>query len=474
MLRSPLSSPLRSPLSSPLAARRGGGAYNPVAVYGADLVTWYGNSVDDLWRDQAAGGPVTLYQDNAGATPITSLEQTVGRINDLSGNGHHLSQSTPTSRGRLSARYNLMTATEDLAGAAWLPYGVTRTAAPEEAPPIAGMTVTRVTETAISGNHYVGQSGGTLIPIIAGATYRLSAYIKQGSGTRNARFSSGNTTFIQVAAVFDLVNGTVVQGDGATIEAAGNGWWRCSVVRTAEGTGTTQVNPVHLSAGTTMSYVGDPENSLLVTAVDFRLAAYPASWPQYQRVTTASDYDTVGFPARLLMDGVDDGYSSGSIDLTSTDAAAIFSCAAKLSDAAVGRLYEFSPTTESNNGSFSLAAPGGAAAANYIAQSRGSALSSVTAGSLASPHVALLAHKLDISDDLLSLSVNDAAAVTSATDQGSGNLGNYPLFVGRRNLASEAFNGVIFSLPMIVKRAVTTGEESAAKKAFGKTIGVLQ
>lgn len=98
MLRSPIQPILRSPLGSPLERRRGGATFNPVAVFGSDLVTWYGNSVDDLWRAQSSGGPVTLYQDSAGLTPVTATGQSVGWVVDQSGNGYHLTQSTATSR----------------------------------------------------------------------------------------------------------------------------------------------------------------------------------------------------------------------------------------------------------------------------------------------------------------------------------------------------------------------------------------
>lgn len=105
MLRSPLTPILRSPLGSPLERRRGGTvvpAFDPVAVFGADLVTWYGNSIHELWAAQSTGGPVTLYQDSAGATPVTATGQSVGRVVDQSGNGYHLTQTNATSRPILS------------------------------------------------------------------------------------------------------------------------------------------------------------------------------------------------------------------------------------------------------------------------------------------------------------------------------------------------------------------------------------
>lgn len=57
----------------------------------------------------------TLYQDAAGTTPVTAVEQPVGKIIDKSGNGNHATQSVTASRPVLSARKNVLLATETLA-----------------------------------------------------------------------------------------------------------------------------------------------------------------------------------------------------------------------------------------------------------------------------------------------------------------------------------------------------------------------
>lgn len=57
----------------------------------------------------------TLYQDAAGTTPVTAVEQPVGKILDKSGNGNHATQSVTASRPVLSARKNVLLATETLA-----------------------------------------------------------------------------------------------------------------------------------------------------------------------------------------------------------------------------------------------------------------------------------------------------------------------------------------------------------------------
>lgn len=57
----------------------------------------------------------TLYQDAAGTTPVTVVEQPVGKMLDKSGNGYHAKQSITASRPTLSARKNILLATETLA-----------------------------------------------------------------------------------------------------------------------------------------------------------------------------------------------------------------------------------------------------------------------------------------------------------------------------------------------------------------------
>jgi hypothetical protein len=60
----------------------------------------------------------------------------------------------------------------------------------------------------------------------------------------------------------------------------------------------------------------------------------------------------------------------------------------------------------------------------------------------------------DISGDTAVLRINGLQAGSSATDQGTGNYGNYPLYIGRRESLTLPFNGRIYSL--IVRGAATS------------------
>lgn len=56
----------------------------------------------------------SLYQDSAGTTPVTAVEQFVGRMSDKSGQNNHLTQSVSGARPRLSARVNALVGTDTL------------------------------------------------------------------------------------------------------------------------------------------------------------------------------------------------------------------------------------------------------------------------------------------------------------------------------------------------------------------------
>jgi hypothetical protein len=152
----------------------------------------------------------TLFQDSAGTTPVTEVEQPVGRILDKSGRGNHATQSTSAARPVLSARVNLLLNTSTLA-------------------------TQSVTTVATS---YTLRFTGT-------GTITLS-------GTATGTYSAGTHTVTCTAGTLTLtVSGTV-------------------------------------------------------TDADLRVVNDGINLPVYQRVNTATDYDTAGFPAYLRFDGVDD------------------------------------------------------------------------------------------------------------------------------------------------------------------------
>lgn len=75
-----------------------GGIFSPSQLFASgEQGTWYDPSDFS-----------SMYQDSAGTTPVTAVEQPVGKILDKSGNGNHATQSTTTSRPILRNLYNML------------------------------------------------------------------------------------------------------------------------------------------------------------------------------------------------------------------------------------------------------------------------------------------------------------------------------------------------------------------------------
>jgi hypothetical protein len=166
--------------------------------------------------------------------------------------------------------------------------------------------------------------------------------------------------------------------------------------------------------------------------------------PAYQRVNTATDYDTVGFPHYLRFDGVDDWLVTPTIT-PGVDKAQVFAGVRKLSDAAQGVVAELSATIASNNGTFLLAAPDGATK-TYGWGSKGTTQVDAVATSIAAPITSVFTGLADISGDSAIIRVNGAVADTEAGDQGLGNYLAYPLYIGSRGGTTFPFNGHLYGL----------------------------
>ena len=142
-------------------------------------------------------------------------------------------------------------------------------------------------------------------------------------------------------------------------------------------------------------------------------------------------------------DGVDDYLqSSTSLDFSTSDEILMMAGLRKLMDGPTAKIVcELGTNTNTDNGAAYLAAPV-TNAANYGCATKGTAMgqASYTNAAIAAPHTAVLAGYGDISADFCRLRVNGAQVAQSVSDQGTGNFGNFTLFVGRRNGAALPLN----------------------------------
>lgn len=172
----------------------------------------------------------------------------------------------------------------------------------------------------------------------------------------------------------------------------------------------------------------------------------------------------------LEFDGSDDFLVTNNIDFTSTDKVSLFAGVRKLSDVAARVVAELSADIVLNNGTFSFRAPR-TASSNFGWFSKGTVIAD-NAGlvTFPAPYSAVFAGFGDISRGTANANVN-GILYTKASDQGTGNYGNFPLFIGRRGGASAPFNGHIYSL-IGVGRLTSDDETTAIEKELAKRTGV--
>jgi hypothetical protein len=146
--------------------------------------------------------------------------------------------------------------------------------------------------------------------------------------------------------------------------------------------------------------------------------------------------------AYLTFNGATSALNTGNINFSDNDELSVWAAVLKNSDAAAGVVYEVS-TNSATSGASGLFAPS-SAVANYGFRSSGSAASLATATTYTAPITNVVSGQGDISSDTCLLRVNGVQVATSATDQGTGNRANQPLYIGARAGGTLPFNGRIY------------------------------
>jgi hypothetical protein len=380
---------------------------------------------------------------------------------DKSGYGNHAFQATSGLRPVLSARYNLFTKTEQFDNAVWQKLVLTITANNAIAP---DGTQTADKVIATPGDLHIIKR--TVLSTAQSHTF--SIYAKAAELPAILLY---NET-IGTGRLFDISNGTVGVAVGAaptnsSIISVGAGWYKVSI--TATTTVASNGWLVYLAANSgTNGYVFTGDNVSGIYIWGASLVPTSQSNMPYQRVNTDTDYNTIGFLPYLKFDGVDDSLSTNSINFTSTDKMSVFAGVRKLSDAARGMIVELSATSASNNGSFGMTAPN-AASATYAFESKGTSLTDAIGTPFAAPLTSVLCGLTEISTDSNILRVNGVQADSDAGDQGTGNYGDYSLYIGSRGGTSLPFNGQIYSM-IVVGRGLAAIELSLTEACVnGKT-----
>ena len=371
-----------------------------------------------------------LYQDSAGTTPCTAVGQPIGKVLDTSGRGNHLTQATSTKRptlGRMPATgvRNLLTYTEDFSNAVWGKAGM-------------GYSGSTLIPTAVSSQHFISintpQSGtpANTLSIVAKAA---------GYHWLGLAVSSGGV------CTFDLLNGVVgttnTTGGTPSIVSIGGGYYRCSLTRNYA----TQTSYVFVEPDDSQATWTPDGISGIEVYPQLELGSTPTA---YQKVGAAYDVTESGVASvyTAYFDGVDDCLVSPSIDFTGTDKMSVFAGARKVDDTA-GVAAELSTDVTFNQGNFYLVSGTDAGHTGWQALSGGSIAATsgqVAYSTISGPDTAVLSSQHNIPGDLSTIRRNGVAGTSGTGDKGTGNFGNYPIYVGQRAAATLPYKGFLSAL----------------------------
>lgn len=360
--------------------------------------------------------------------------------------GNHATAPNDASRPVLRARYNLLTYTEQFDNAAWQKNDGSSVTANAVVAPDGTTTADQIDLSASELSRVQQPLSGQPT-----ASYTFTVWLRVASGSVSVRFSS--------SADLDVITVT-------------DTWQRFTSTKTI--TTPTQPNL------TIRNEAGGGAKTLYAWGASVLTAADQASTGgAYQRIAAATDYDTSNPVWRpyLAFDGSDDSMSTSSIDFSGTDEMTVFAGVSKLSDAADAAIVELSSTV-SNAGAFLLAASidlSGARSTYFTRVNGNGGGSFLYYTGFASPVTNVLTASYDIAGTTVetenALRANGVAQTGAGASgsAGTGNFGNYPLFIGRRNNASLPFNGRLYGLT-VLGRTATAPELSAMETWInGKT-----
>jgi len=310
-----------------------------------------------------------------------------------------------------------------------------------ETAPDGTLTAEKLIEDTQNGAHYVNNPTASFTA--TAANYTLSCFIKAAERTFAVLGTGGlggETGFPAAGIAVDLSTGTITATNGTfsnpLVTSFGNGWWRCSI--TVLGTASTGRFWIAMAQNGTsadiasIGYTGNDTSGIYIWGAQLELGS------------TATAFQNIG-----------------------TDKMTVWGGVTKLSDAAIAVLVELSASRSTNDGSYTVLAPAGPGA-NYTFSNKGTSEAGAAA-TVAAPSTNVLSCIGDIANDITTLRNNGAVAQTNTANLGTGNYGNYPLYIGRRANSSLPLNGRIYQL--IVRGAASNATQISGTEQYvaGKT-----
>lgn len=182
---------------------------------------------------------VTMTFDRLRRSEIAALEGLIGALDGQGGRvavpafGRETPLGVATGTPRVRNRENRLLRSQEFDHAAWTKGPGSTVTANAATAPDGTLTAERVTPDGV-GLSYVLQS----IALTGGTSYATSVYAKADVSDDLIIAAGAGIWTPSTVAAFNLTAGTVSGTANDKIEDAGDGWWRCTSVREAVGTGT--------------------------------------------------------------------------------------------------------------------------------------------------------------------------------------------------------------------------------------------
>jgi len=167
----------------------------------------------------------------------------------------------------------------------------------------------------------------------------------------------------------------------------------------------------------------------------------------------------------LLFDGIDDALQTASVNFTGTDKVTLWAGVSKLSDAARGMIVEFG-NVQLNSFRLNSSISNVTAGAAYRFDTSGSIEAFSSTNTIyPAPITNTVTGIGDILNNICTIKVNNVNSdFLKSGSTGTGNYGNYPLFIGSRGATSLPFNGRLYSL--IIRGAQSTATQISNTEAY--------
>jgi hypothetical protein len=295
----------------------------------------------------------------------------------------------------------------------------------------------------------------------------------------NGDFASGTTSGF-TATSGNVGGSSVISGELNVVAGGGgsggfyqdmvvptNAYIRVNVTgRKIAGAGSTRFQVFNgASFGTLLSQLYDI--TTVATATSYQVFLGPVT-SGVVRIYLYADTSTTGGFDDISVKEMDSAYAP--------DKMTVATGVTKLSDSGVGVLAELSPTVATSAGSFAVYAPN--SGANYSSLLFGSSLAGRTATTYTAPVTSVLATLYDIGQSTTAgetaIQVNGTTPTVTdiAGPAGTGNFGNYPLYLFARNNSLLYFNGYFYGA-VVVQKYLSAGELASLTnwmevRTFGK------